>query len=126
MTKDKLRPDIPFNTSDLAAFQRQLRHLGTAGSDYSYDQWLDFREIFVVGDLEPYAHMLRADAVPFGVWGRPSSQALISGQNAASCSIFVAEPKNGLVVELLQQSGPFGLTVGPLCEKHPLDLCAKR
>jgi hypothetical protein len=136
ITKDSLRPAVPFNTSDLAAYQRQLRRLGggggTGSSSYIYDQWLDYREIFVVDDLDPFAKMFRADGVPFGVWARRSGSSSSSSRSdtpeaaAGSCSIFVAEPINGVVVELMQQTGPFGAITSPLCQQHMRDLCATK
>jgi hypothetical protein len=59
VTTDALRPRVPFNISDLATYIENLRDL-THGT---YDQWLDYREVMVVGNLTEMAEVLRKDGV---------------------------------------------------------------
>jgi len=107
---DRLRPAVPFNISDLATYIEALRDL----THNSYDQWLDYREVMAVGNLTSIAEILRADGVPFGVWGRPAE---------ATCSVYVNLPKNGIAVELVSREFG-GEWLRTRCAEHPWDLCA--
>jgi len=110
VTTDALRPRVPFNISDLATYIENLRDL-THGT---YDQWLDYREVMVVGNLTEMAEVLRKDGVPFGVWARPEE---------GTCSLYVDVPQNGIAVELV--SSVFdGAWLARRCATSAFDLCA--
>ena len=55
-----------------------------------HDQWLDYRDIFDVPNLNPVASALRADAVPFAIRSRPPA-----GQAVADQATTVAAAKAG-------------------------------
>lgn len=112
VTLDQLRPAVPFNISDLAAYVEGLRDLDAN----EYDQWLDSRETMHVGNLTELAEVLRADEVPFGVWSRPDE---------GTCSVFLDLPRNGLSIELV--SNEFGgAWLRGRCEASRFDLCASK
>ena len=79
-----------------------------------YDQWLDFREVLLVGNLTAMAEVLRNDAVPFGVWSRRAE---------GTCSLFVDLPKNGIAIELTSRVFD-GAWLASKCAASPFDLCA--
>eukprot|EP00947_MAST-08B_sp_MAST-8B-sp1_P001793 g1793.t1 len=108
VTIDRLRPAVPFNISDLATYVEELRDLGKG----VYDQWLDYRDVFDVSDLDPIAAVLRADQVPFVVRARPEE---------STCSLLLDVPRNGLAVEL--RSSRFRAMEAE-CAAQPFDLCA--
>ena len=110
VTVDALRPKVPFNISQLAAYVEGLRDLARG----TYDQWLDHREVLAVGNLTELAEVLRADGVPFGVWARPSE---------GTCSVYVDLPRNGIAVELVSRVFD-GAWLARRCAASEFDLCA--
>eukprot|EP00931_Biecheleriopsis_adriatica_P116167 TRINITY_DN91847_c0_g1_i1.p1 TRINITY_DN91847_c0_g1~~TRINITY_DN91847_c0_g1_i1.p1 ORF type:complete len:671 (-),score=57.20 TRINITY_DN91847_c0_g1_i1:19-1974(-) len=110
VTFDHLRPLVPFNISDLAAYIENLRDL----QSNQYDQWLDYRDIFNVSNLSAIAQILQEDDVPFGVWSRP---------HEGTCSLYVDLPGNGIAVEL--RSSEFSLPwLNQRCRESMYDLCS--
>ena len=106
-----MRPTVPFNVSDLAAYVEQQRDLYHG----RYDQWLDYRAVLSAGNLTEIAELLRSDRVPFGVWSRPDE---------GTCSLFVNLPRNGLAVEVVSEVFDDGEWLSRQCAERIFDLCA--
>ena len=110
VSTDGLRPGVPFNISQLAAYVEALRHL----DDDVHDQFLDYRDVFAVGNLTEVFEILVDDGVPHLVRGRPAER---------TCSLLLNLPNNGIGVEL--RSTEFGTgALRDACEARPFDLCA--
>ena len=128
VTIDSLRPTVPYNISQLAAYVEGLRRLGGGAEDAvepsggdddgAYDQYLDYHDIFEVGNLTALWQLVVADGVPH----------LVRGRAARACSLYLNVPKNGIAVELRAADGD---AVGSdelrkLCAARPFDLCAAK
>ena len=106
---DGLRPAVPFNISELAAYVEGLRRLDAD----VHDQYLDYHDIFDVANLTAVAELLDADGVAHLVRGRPAD---------GTCSLYVDLPRNGVGVEM--RSSVYGGELRKRCEARPFDLCA--
>jgi hypothetical protein len=111
VTLDKLRPNVPFNVSDLAHYVESLRDLASN----QYDQWLDYRDIFETSDLATLSRVLLEDRFSFGVWSRPDE---------GTCSIYLNMPGNGLAVEVRSREFASSPWLLDACRRHVFDLCA--
>jgi len=122
VTIDGLRPNVPFNISELADYIEDLR-LTRQHKLLDYDQWMDYRDIFEVQDLSVAADLLVSGGVAFGIWSTGLDAAV--PQQKASCSLLANIPQNGLIVELRSSNfGAPGSWLADACATRPFDLCS--
>jgi len=129
VTIDGLRPEVPFNISELANYIEDLRSTSTFHDQIDqhklleYDQWMDYRDIFEVQDLSVAADLLISGGVAFGIWSTGLGAAM--PQQNATCSLLANIPQNGLAVELRSFNfGVPGSWLADACAKRPFDLCS--
>lgn len=96
--KDHLRPAVPFNITEFAAYVDGLRDLRGG----VYDQYLDYREVLVTQALEPVCRRLAAGGVAF----------LPARTAEGACSVIASMP-GGLAVEVRAANSSSACCDGP-------------